>query len=238
MSMLLFSAKDKRIGLNSRTNQKKLAEIKKMGYVRSRRRGPTGIGYTLESLLQIEENNISAPDLGNIELKAQREQHTGRTTLFTFNKKAWKMEPLDAIQKYGSTDRNGRLGLYYSIGMRPNSAGLFLSVQKDSVSVRSTDGSLIAMWELAEIEKRFNAKVRNLLLVKASVEVRDGEEYFFFNRARLLSGGATQSILANQFENEQLILELRLHDKGTSARNHGTGFRMTESNLENFYQRV
>lgn len=57
----------------------KLSKIKKLGYVKSMRSGPTGIGYTLETLLEIRENNISTPDLGEIELKAQREKHTGMT---------------------------------------------------------------------------------------------------------------------------------------------------------------
>lgn len=218
--------------------RKRLSEIRKMGYVRTLRRGPTGIGHTLEKLLGIRENNISAPDLGEIELKAQRENHTGLTTLFTFNRKAWKMSPLDAIRKYGSEDRNGRLGLYYTMGLKPNSAGLFLLVEDDSISVRSTDGNVIAEWELKEIEKRFERKVKSVLLVKAKVEEREGAEHFLFNRARLLSGGATQSILKNQLENGQLLLELRLHDRGTRARNHGTGFRVNIKDMENFYQRV
>lgn len=215
-----------------------LYQIKSLGYVKTRRRGPTGIGHTLEQLLGIEENNISDPDLGDIEIKAQREQHTGLITLFTFNRKAWKMKPLEAVKKYGSLDRKGRQGLYYTMGLTPNSAGLFLYVGQDSVSVRSIDGSLIAEWELGEIERRFNNKVKNILLVKAKVEERDGIEHFLFNRAKLLSGGATKSIIRNQFEAEQLLLDLRLHDKGTSARNHGTGFRMNARDLENFYQNV
>lgn len=96
----------------------KLSDIKKKGYVKTLRRGPTGIGKTLETLLEIEENNISALDLGRIELKAHRENHTGLITLFTFNKNVWKMKQLDAIRKYGSRDRNGRLGLYYTIVLR------------------------------------------------------------------------------------------------------------------------
>lgn len=51
--------------------RKKLAEIKKKGYVQPLRKGPTGIGYTLETLLGIAENNVSAPDLGEIGLKAK-----------------------------------------------------------------------------------------------------------------------------------------------------------------------
>ena len=109
--------------------RKKLSEIKKMGYVPTLRKGPTGVGHTLETLLKIKENNISAPDLGKIELKAQRENHNGMITLFTFNKNAWKMKPLEAVRKYGSKDKNGRLGLYYTMGLAPNSAGLFLSVE-------------------------------------------------------------------------------------------------------------
>ena len=217
---------------------KKLSEIKRMGYVRTLRKGPTGIGYTLETLLEIEENNISTPDLGEIELKAQRENHTGLTTLFTFNRKAWKMDPLKAVRRYGSKDRNGRLGLYYTMGLKPNSAGLFLLVEDDSVSVRSIDGTIIAKWELKEIERRFTSKVKSVLLVKAKVEERDGVEHFFFNRARLLSGGVTQSILKDEFKSEQLLLDLRLHDQGTMARNHGTGFRVNIRDLENFYQKV
>ena len=218
--------------------KKKLSAIKKLGYVKTLRNGPTGIGYTLETLLEIKENNISSPDFGEIELKAQRERHSGMTTLFTFNNKAWQMNPLEAIRKYGSLDKDGRLGMYYTMGMKPNSAGLFLTVDETSISVRHIDGNVIAIWQLSEIEKRFEAKVKNVLLVKAKVEERDGIEYFLFDRARLLSGGTTQAILKNQFENEQLLVDLRLHDKGTMARNHGTGFRVYENNMENLYEKI
>ncbi len=216
----------------------RLSEIKEMGYVRTYRRGPTGIGKTLEELLGITENNISSPDLGQIELKAQREEHRGLTTLFTFNRKAWKMKPLDAIKRYGNRDRNGRLGLYYTMGLTPNSAGLLLVVESEAISVRHYDGTVVACWELREIERRFQQKVRSVLLVKARVEERGGVEHFHYYRARLLSGGATQSILRDQFRSGQLFLDLRLHDKGTHARNHGTGFRVNMKDIENFYPKV
>ena len=218
--------------------QEKLSEIKKIGYIKTLKKVPTGIGYTLETLLGINENNISAPDLGKIELKVQRENHTGMITLFTFNNKAWKMPPLEAIRKYGSKDKNGRLGMYYTIVKKPNNSGLFLYVEGDVVSVRSVDGTIIAEWQLAEIEKRFEAKVKNVLLVKAKVEKREGVEYFLFDRAKLLSYGTTKVILKNQFENEQLLVDLRLYDQGTMARNHGTGFRIYENNIENLYEKV
>lgn len=216
----------------------RLAKVKAMWFVKSLRNGPTGIGYTLETLLEIDENNISAPDFGEIELKAQRERHSGMTTLFTFNNKAWKMKPLEAIKKYGSYDKDGRQWMYYTMGLRPNSHGLFMRVTDDDIIVQHIDWSIIAVWQLWEVERRFEKKVKNVLLVKAQVEVRDGIEYFYYDRARLLSGWTTKSILKSQFENWELLLDLRLHDKWTSARNHWTGFRIFENNIETLYKTV
>ncbi len=172
----------------------KLSEIKRRGFVKTLRKGPTGVGYTLEHLLGKKEDNINSPDFGPIELKAQRENSHSMTTLFTFNKKAWQINPLDAVKKYGSLDKNGRQGIYYTIEMKANNAGLFLHVEDDYISVRHIDGVVIATWQLSEVQKRFEAKVKNVLLVKAQTEKRDGIEYFYYDRARFLSGGTSKSI--------------------------------------------
>ena len=50
----------------------KLKDIEKRGFITSKRKSNTGIGYTLETLLGIKENNIKLPDLGKIELKSKR----------------------------------------------------------------------------------------------------------------------------------------------------------------------
>lgn len=221
-----------------RTIQRKLSEIKRRGYIRTKRKGPTGVGYTLESLLEIEENNISSPDFGAIELKSHRHGQSALLSLFTFNRNVWVMPPLDAIHKYGSPDENGRMGLYFTMGLRPNSAGLFLFVAEDIVAVRSIDGAEIAKWQLTDLAQRFAKKVANVLLVSASVENRNNVEYFWFDRARILTGGTSVSILRNQFASENLLLDLRLHDAGTRARNHGTGFRVSLANLQNVYSRI
>ena len=81
--------------------KEKLSEIKQTGYIVSKRRGNTGIGYTLETLLELRENNLQTPDLGNIELKSQRNGVSNRVTMFTFNKGAWKINQRELIQKYG-----------------------------------------------------------------------------------------------------------------------------------------
>ncbi|WP_265348079.1 MvaI/BcnI family restriction endonuclease [Candidatus Azobacteroides pseudotrichonymphae] len=90
--------------------QDRLVAIKAQCFIKSLRKHSTGIGKTLETLLGITENNIPLPDLGEIELKAIRRNSKNMITLFTFNKKVWKMDPLDAIKKYGKKDKNGETG--------------------------------------------------------------------------------------------------------------------------------
>jgi hypothetical protein len=205
-------------------------EIKDMGFVPSQRRGPTGIGYTLESLLGINENNDAMPDMDGAELKAHRSNSNSLITLFTFNNKAWKMPPLEAVKTYGSLDRDGRQGLYYTMSLKPNSAGLFLDVQDKEITVRHISGKVVVAWKLETVAKRFMQKLPSLIYVTAFTETRDNREYFHFYRAQLMKD-TTPELLKNQFKLENRVVDLRLHDKGTMARNHGTGFRAYESAL-------
>ena len=40
-------------------------KVKAMGWIKTHRAGPTGIGKTLEDLLGIPENNLDEPDFGD-----------------------------------------------------------------------------------------------------------------------------------------------------------------------------
>ena len=217
--------------------RKDFKKLKSQGFVKSTRKGPTGIGHTLETYLSIQENNIKMPDLGFAELKAHRNHSNNLITLFTFNRKAWQMKPLDAVREYGSLDKNGRLGLYYTLKLSPNNAGLFVYVDDNQLAVRHIDGSIVVLWSLNDLAQHFQRKTPALILVNADVEERDGIEWFWFNRARLLSG-TTPHLLHTQIKQGQILIDLRLHDKGTRARNHGTGFRALEKNLSNLFSEV
>lgn len=215
----------------------KFSELKERGFIPSTRRGPTGIGHTFESAVGIAENNIALPDIDNFEIKAHREGVTNMITLFTFNNKAWVMPPLDAIRKYGSYDQNGRLGMYYTMSLTPNSAGLFLKVDDDKITVQHTSGEIIATWQMKDLAERFVKKIPALLFVSALTEERDGKEYFHFYRAQLMKG-TSPDLLSDLFRTGDILVDLRLHDKKTMARNHGTGFRAYENKLPRLFNEI
>ncbi len=216
----------------------KFQKLRARGFIKTTRSGPTGIGHTLETELGIKENNIASPDLGEIELKAHRHGQNSLITLFTFNRKVWKMNPLEAIKKYGSLDKNNRQGLYNTMTLIPNSAGLFLYVTDKDVSVRHIDGTIVVEWALEAVSNQFIKKIPALMLVTAFSEERDGVEYFHFSSAQLMKDTAP-ALLIDRFKAEHIVVDLRLHDRGTkSARNHGTAFRAYESSLPYLFSNI
>lgn len=210
--------------------KEKFEIIKSSDWITSKRKGPTGIGQTLEQLLGLSENNIALPDLHEVELKAHRIGSSSMITLFTFNRKAWKMKPLEAIRKYGTPDVNGRMGLYFTMSPKPTGTGLFLHTENENISVRHISGEVIAEWLLESLAQQFVKKMHGLVLVSALSEMRGDIEWFKFTRAQLLTETSPE-IIREQILSGNVLVDLRLHDKGTSARNHGTGFRAKEDKL-------
>ncbi len=217
--------------------KQKFQELRKKGFVKSLRKGPTGIGFTFETLMGVYENNLALPDIDGIEIKAHRDNSNSMITLFTFNKKAWQINPLEAIRKYGSYDDNGRLGMYYTMSLTPNSAGLFLTVNNEEISVQHISGEIIATWQLSILAERFSQKVPALLFISAHTEERAGIEYFHFYRGQLMRD-TTKELLSELFKTGNLLVDLRLHDKDTMARNHGTGFRTFEDKLPLLFKKI
>jgi len=215
----------------------KFQELRNNGFVPSLRKGPTGIGYTFESLLGLDENNLALPDIENVEIKAHRDNSNSMITLFTFNRRVWQIDPLKAIREYGSFDVNGRLRMYYTMSLTPNSAGLFLNINEREISIQHISGEVIATWQLEALAERFIQKIPALLFISAQTEERAGREYFYFYRAQLMKG-TTPELLSDLFNIGDLLVNLRLHDKGTRARNHGTGFRTYEDRLPLLFNRI
>lgn len=194
---------------------KAFGKLKAKGWVRSERRGPTGIGQTLEKHIGLTENNIASPDLGEIELKAHRINSSSMITLFTFNRKAWKMKPLEAIREYGTPDENGRIGLYFTMSRTPNSTGLFLHTESEYISVRHISGQIIAEWNLQILAEQFKKKIPALILVSAFNEMRGDIEWFKFDRAQLLSG-TSPDIIRSQILADHIAFDIRFRNKSSS----------------------
>jgi len=221
--------------------QKKLQEIKNRGFVESFRRGPTGIGYTFESLFGVRENNIPIPDIGGrVEIKTIRKDSKSLVTLFTFNKGVWHIKQKELVQKYGYIDDKERIALKNTIFYdRPIHQGLKLEIDENKNTIHLIDvitSEIMATWDVYVIVGTFMTKLSRLLIVLADRRVIEGKEYFHYNEAYLLTNPSSRSFI-NAFKKSLIGIDLRMHLKESGAvRNRGTAFRIKEKDLLELYE--
>ena len=217
--------------------KEKLSDINLMGYVVSLRKGNTGIGYTLETLLGVEENNLRTPDFGNIELKSRRIKSTSLLTMFTFNYSIWKIEQEELIKQYGYY-KDGRWALYTTAKNKPNNRGFYVKVEQDYVRLYHEDGLCAIEWELERLINDLKNKFLNVLLVEADNHKSGENEEFWYKKAHLLTGIIVEKFL-EYIKNGTIAVDLRMHiNKNGGVRNHGTGFRLHRRYLDSCFNKT
>ena len=223
------------------TLKKELQKIKKLGFVATHRTGDTGIGKTLEDLLNIKENNIPLHDIAGVaELKAYRKSAKSMLTLFT-------LEPLPRggdrdrmlLDNFGYSKRdNGRSKeLHSTLSLkRYNNQSLKLSVSGDKIRVQGKGKRLNIYWDIESVQKKFGNKLPALVYVLADTKEEKGKEYFHFNEAYLLSGFDFE-LFQKMVKKDQIVVDFRMYYRPNgSVRNHGTGFRIKINKLYNCFR--
>lgn len=223
-----------------------LKKINSKGFIKSLRSGDTGIGFTLETELEIVENNLQIHDLSwkgePIELKAQRKTATSNITLFTKEGIKGDYGDVSLLKKYGYSDVEGKTALRITLTTKDfNPQGFKLVIDKTKKTVNlihKTDG-LIWYYTIQSIMEKLGKKLSsNLLLVFADSKKEGVSEYFHFNEAYFLSKLSDNNFI-KLLDEGKLVVEFRmfLRDNGT-ARNHGTGFRLNERYLKDLYEKM
>jgi len=223
------------------TLRKELQKIKKFGFVPTHRTGDTGIGKTLEDLLNIKENNIPLHDIAGVaELKACRRSAKSMLTLFT-------LEPLPKggdrdrvlLDNFGYSKRNNRRSkeLHSTLSCkRYNNQSLKLSVSGDKIRVQGKGKRLNIYWDTESVQKKFGNKLPALVYVLADTKEEKGREYFHFNEAYLLSG-FDFDLFQKMVKKDQIVVDFRMYYRPNgSVRNHGTGFRIKINKLYNCFR--
>jgi len=227
----------------------RLRSVSRLGYVSSMRTGPTGVGFTLETLLGIEANSSKAPDFRGIELKASRTRDGGlattRTTLFskTPDWRASRYSAIQLLQKFGRPNDAGRKQIYCSLRNEPNSTFRFyLHCDEDAdklYAIRSehqhsdvANDERLLEWPMSEIRKALIAKHRETFWVKAQTRDTEGIEHFnYYEVVHTRAPMPTNLPLLINAGNVELDLVLHLKQGSNGqprVRDHGYLFKLWE----------
>lgn len=209
-----------------------LRRIAGLGFVRTLKGGDTGVGFTLETLLGLPPTNkrdiADFSYLGRpIELKSQRSETLSMTTLFACEPVVRTMNDYQLVQRFGYLDDSGRMSLYVTLSTHAYvPQGLRLRVESTSkkVLVVGRGGERIWEWDYSQ----FSRKIGNLLIVKADTRGAGKNEEFHYSNAKLCLDLDEEKFTTVLIDTGLVTVDIRAHVKPgrTSARNHGTAFRI------------
>lgn len=236
----LWSEENREITMTNKSSldklRSKLVGIRNQGYIKTHRAHDTGIGKTLEDLLGITENNISLPDIGEIELKSQRIDTGSMLTIAT---KA--PEPRGTNRRlydnYKYLDEDGDYCLHTtSYGSRPNNLSFQIVTTPDRLILDNAK-RIEAYWPMSVFDEVLKSKSNRILLTFAETkgERKSKDEHFHYVEAHLLSGLNLDKFIA-AIKNDKLKIDTRIgtYKSGVSKgkyHDHGTGFRINKGNF-------
>ena len=218
------------------------SKIIDMGWIKTHRSGPTGVGKTLEDLLGIPENNIDEPDFGDYELKSCRIGSDSMLTMFTRAPMPRKSNTYLRMQ-YGyssSVYDNEEKVLHTTL-----SANRFTSIADtghrlkitcldDGIYIESEEGIENIFWSRTVLKRCFEKKYKNkFVYAKADSHGIGASEEFKYREAYEVSGFDYDSFVT-LLENGKIYVDLRIgqyHDGPNKGKthDHGTGFRIREN---------
>jgi len=211
----------------------RLKKIKKMGFIKTHRANDTGIGKTLEDLLDITENNLRLPDVGEIELKAKRIESQSMLTLAT---KSPEPKGINRIlfEKYKYKDKEGCYNLHSTVyGSRYNPQGFKINL-RDGKLILENKQKIECFYPISIFQDVLVSKSNKILLVfaKTKGERKTINEQFHFAEAYLLSD-LNIGKFKKAIQQDKLKVDIRIgayrsgRNKG-KYHDHGTGFRINK----------
>lgn len=225
-------------------------QVRNLGFVKSRRKNNTGIGKTFEDYIGVVENNIDEPDLFGYEIKSHREETASYITLFTKSPNFPSRANSYLKDRFGVPyDDNLALKKLHTsmFASRFNTFGSGLSFRLvndrmrrivkigvyDVVSKELIDDSVGYTYDC--LEKVLKKKLKDLFYVTAERKFIDEDEYFFFSKAEIYSNPSIDKFL-ELLDRGLIMFDIRIgsYKSGRNigkAHDHGSGFRILESNL-------
>lgn len=230
-------------------------KIKKLGWVKSINNSNSGVGRTLENLLNIPENNLEIPDFKGIEIKTHRTNSNSYISLFSSVPDGPHYHEIEIIKnKYGYPDK--KLKQYKVLNVTVNAkclewfganykAILKINYQLKRISLYIVDicGNIVeksTYWDFTTIKSKLYRKMQYLAYFPTNAKIMNKNEYFNYSSIIIY-----KIISFNKFieliENGTIIITFKIGVFKSGRRkgqinDHGTTFKIKGDKLNELYE--
>jgi hypothetical protein len=234
--------------------QKKFLEIKKLGYVKTIRGGSTGVGATLEKLLDKPEESFEIPDYYGIELKTKRAYSKSSITLFnavptggtyyevkrlrdTYGWPTKGNKEVKSLYAMVSTKSCEKVGLfhYYKLDVNVSEERIYLEIYDLNWELIDKE----TYWDFDILKEKLERKLQVLALIKAWTKTVNNEEYFNYYKMNIYVLKSFDSFIKALLEGKiKINLRITTHTDEKRYGNvdsHGVGFEIVEDDLLEIY---
>ena len=227
---------------NSETLLAKIKEVNKKGWIKTLRKGDTGVGYTLETELGIRANSNQKPDFHGIEIKAFRKRSIGKLVTLFSQVPNWKKSNTnrsEVLNEYGYLDENERFNLYCSVfGHEKNTLNWKLEVDRinKQINIFNND-KIVTFWDFEKIEERILKKHDQTFFVYSDTKIENGKEYFLYNKILITQKASLENFL-KLIENGKVCMDFVMHrKKNGTTRDHGFLWRIRSNSIPDLFEK-
>ena len=166
--------------------------IKNMGFIKSLRKGTTGLGYTFETLINKSEDSECKPDFGTVEIKCKLGYTKTDLTLFSCVPKRNNISAVNYIfEKYSyyrynnyNTYRLFHRKLFCKYALEINDYKFYLKVDyyNQELIMQSYKNDVyvedVCKWNFSELKEKLEQKLYTLAIVTGYPYTIDNELYY------------------------------------------------------------
>lgn len=236
---------------------KKFETIKNLGWIESQRKGNTGIGYTLEKLFEIKENNFEIPDFIIFELKTHHVYSKSYITLFNATPDGDYLFEIDRLkQKYGYPDTRFKQYKVLNCNIFANEINNFGSNYKQTIKVNYKERKIRlyimdnnlnlidkeVSWSFEMLREKYERKVKYLAYVKAKKKVINGKDYFKYTDLLFYKSYSFDKFIELLEKGKiRVSFKIGIFKSGNrlgQTHDHGTSFSILENDLSLLYETI
>lgn len=225
--------------------------IKKTGWIKSRRKGTTGIGYTFESLIGKEEDSFPLPDFKSLEIKTIRKNSRRNVHLFSINPDGDVDNPIQKIlnvlgyKKFGGQEIRCWIDVYVNkIIQLGYYKRVFIKVNRNrkkieliALNMNNEKYNLNVSWSFDKIQERLNNKIKYLAVIIADSKIINNEEFFYYENINYYKVKNFDQFIS-LIENGKIIVSIKVQKRNGKYGGHGMDFTIPERIIEELYEKL